>query len=51
MMDKLVGITFNGKAVSMPRKNLSAEEMAKLFNTNVNGLHLKVRKGLLWENI
>ena len=51
MMDKLVGITFNGKTVSMPRKNLSAEEMAKLFYTNVNGLHLKVRKGLLWENI
>ena len=37
--------------VSMPRQNLGAEEIAKLFNTKENGLHLKVRKGLLWENI
>ena len=50
-MDQLVGITFNGKTVSMPRQNLSAEEIVKLFNTKENGLHLKVRKGLLWENI
>ena len=35
----------------MPQQNLSAEEIAKLFNTKENGLHLKVRKGLLWENI
>ena len=51
MMDQFVGISFNGKTVSMPQQNLSAEEIAKLFNTKENGLHLKVRKGLLWENI
>ena len=50
-MDQLVGTTFNGKTVSMPRQNLSAEEIAKLFNTKENGLNLKFRKGLLWENI
>ena len=47
MMDQLVGITFNGTTLSMPRQNLSAEEIAKVFNTKENGLHLKVRKGLL----
>ena len=48
-MYQLVGITFNGKTVSMPRQNLSAEKIVKLFNTKKNGLPLKVKKGLLWQ--
>ena len=27
------------------------EEIAKVFNTKENCLHLKVRKGFLWDNI
>ena len=50
-MDQLVGIIFNGETVSMPGQNLSAEEIAKLFNTKENVLHVKVRKDLLWESI
>ena len=50
-MDKLFSITLNGKTVSMPQQNLRAEEITKLFNTKGNGLDLKIRKGLLWENI
>ena len=50
-MDQFSGITLNGKTVSMPQQNLGAEQITKLFNAKGNGLHLKVRKGLLWENI
>ena len=39
MMDQLVGINFNGKTVSMPRQNLSAEEIAKSFDIKENGFH------------
>lgn len=39
MMDQLVGINFNDKTVSMPRQNLIAEEIAKLFDIKENGLH------------
>ena len=38
-MDQLVGINFNDKTVSMPRQNLIAEEIAKLFDIKENGLH------------
>ena len=51
MMDQLLGITFDGKTASIPRQNLSPEDLEKLFNKKENDLCLEVIKGLLWENI
>ena len=51
MMDQLLGITFDGKTASIPRQNLSPEDLEKLFNKTENDLYLEVIKGLLWENI
>lgn len=49
-MDQLVGINFNDKTVSMPRQNLIAEGIENCLILRKMA-YIKVRKGLLWENI